>query len=253
VIETQQVMSRYSDWRHRIWNFNVANRDAWVALQAKAIPPGWRVLDVGAGAGRYRNLFSHCQYKAHDFGQEPGTIGVYTTLDYESDIVDIPVPDGSFDAILCTEVLEHVPEPIRAVNEMGRIIRPGGKLILTAPLASLLHQEPFHFYSGYSPHWYRKFLPEAGFVVSAIEPNQGFFSWYGQETVRLHAYLNPKQTLRFGALRWFWLTALWALTLPLAQLFPFIGAELDALGVEQIATVGYHVIARKRDDGGVDV
>jgi SAM-dependent methyltransferase len=240
-------MGRVSEWRNRLWNFNVANRDGWVAAHAAATPPGSRVLDVGAGAGRYRSLFAHCEYRTHDFGREPATIGNYTELDYESDITEIPVPDASFDVILCTEVLEHVPEPIKAVHELARILKPGGKLLMTAPLASLLHQEPFHFYGGYTPHWYRRFLPEAGFVVSAIEPNRGFFSWYGQETVRYRHYLNPKRTFRFGPWRWLWMTALWALMFPLSQLFPFIGPTLDALGIEQIATVGYHVVARKQN------
>lgn len=71
--------------------------------------------------------------------------------------------DASFDVVLCTEVLEHEPEPIRAVHEFARIVRPGGKLLLTAPLGSGLHQDPFHFYGGYTPYWYRRFLTEAGF------------------------------------------------------------------------------------------
>lgn len=238
-------MSRYSEWRNRIWNFNIANRDAWVAGHAATILAGAHVLDVGAGPGRYRQLFAHCDYRTHDFGQEPATIGNYTKLDYESDITEIPVPDASFDVILCTEVLEHVPEPIKAIREIARILKPGGKLLMTAPLASLLHQEPYHFYGGYTPHWYRRFLPEAGLHVSTIEPNLGFFSLYGQETVRYREYLKPTRTFRFGPVKWLWMTALWLLMLPLSQLFPFVGMALDRVGIEQIATVGYHVAAEK--------
>src|SRR5262245_38292614 len=122
--------------------FNQLNRDRWVAAQAALMSPGLRVLDVGAGTGRYRSLFSHCDYWAHDFGQEPSTIGKYTALDYESDITSLPVQDGSFDVVLCSEVLEHVPEPIQAVKELARILKPDGKLLLTAPLGAFLHQEP---------------------------------------------------------------------------------------------------------------
>src|SRR5205085_8026424 len=94
-------------WRHHVWGFNIFNRREWVAAQAKKLPAGSRVLDVGAGPGQYRELFEHCEYKTQDFGQEPGTIGRYTKLDYESDITAIPVDSASFDAILCTEVIEH--------------------------------------------------------------------------------------------------------------------------------------------------
>lgn len=225
--------------------FNESERDSWVATQAALTPAGLRVLDVGAGAGRYRSLFSHCEYRAHDFGQEPGTIGRYTSLDYESDITAISVPDNSFDVILCTEVLEHVPEPIRAVQEMARILKPNGKLLLTAPLGSFLHQEPYHFYGGYTPHWYRKFLPEVGLDVVSIEPNRGFFSWFGQEAQRFSALIEPRRTLN-TAWRWPGLTLLWLVTLPFCRLlFPLVGGGLDRLKLEQIATVGYHVVAVK--------
>jgi ubiquinone/menaquinone biosynthesis C-methylase UbiE len=108
------------------------------ALQAAAAAPGARVLDVGAGRGRYRDLFLHCEYKAQNFGQEPSSVGHDTALDYESHITAIPVPDASFDVVLGTEVLEHVPEPIPAVQEMSRILRPGGMLIVKALLGRAL-------------------------------------------------------------------------------------------------------------------
>jgi len=226
--------------------FNQTTRDRWVATHAKNIPTGLRVLDVGSGRGRYRSLFSHCEFRAHDFGLESGTIGKYTPLDYESDITAIPVPDASFDVILCTEVLEHVPEPIRAVQEIARILKRGGKLLLTAPLGSFLHQEPYHFYGGYTPHFYRKFLPEAGLDVVSIEPNRGFFSWLGQEAVRFSTLIDPRRTLNTG---WLWplLLLLWLVTLPFCRLlFPLVGGVLDELGLERMATVGYHVVAVKR-------
>jgi ubiquinone/menaquinone biosynthesis C-methylase UbiE len=214
-------------------------------MQAAAVPAGSRVLDVGAGKGRYRSLFAHCDYKTQDFGQEPGTIGRYTALDYESDITAIPVPDGSFDVVLCTEVLEHVPEPVQAVQEMARILKPGGRLLLTAPLGAFLHQEPYHFYGGYTPHWYRRFLPQTGFELVSLERNQGFFSWFGQESRRFHALLDPRRTRRTGW-RWPWLTLLWVVTLPLCRwLLPLLGPGLDRLALETAATVGYHIAATK--------
>jgi SAM-dependent methyltransferase len=239
------AMGRLATWRSSIWNFNVARRDAWVAELAKGVPAGSRVLDVGAGSGRYRESFAHCEYRTQDFGQEPATIGRYTKLDYESDITAIPVPDGSFDVILCTEVLEHVPEPVKAIREIARILKPGGRLFMTAPLGSWLHQEPYHYYGGYSPYWYRRFLPEAGLRVDTVGSNLGFFSLYGQETIRYREYVNPLRTWRFGPVRWLGLTLLWLMLFPLSQLMPLLGPGLDALGIENIATVGYHVTATK--------
>ena len=237
------------NWYHRVYGFNTYNRLEWVAKHAARIADGLRILDVGAGSGQYRPLFDHCDYRAHDFGQIPETIGKYTTLDYESDITEIPVPDNSFDVVLCTEVLEHVTEPIKAVHELARILRPGGWLLLTAPLGSFLHQEPYHFYGGYTPHWYHKFLGEAGFSIESIEPNQGFFSLFGQEAQRFRRYLRPRATWHLDLRRWSFLTLLWMTAGLISWLLPPICLWLDTLGLEtaNYATVGYHVMGIKKN------
>ena len=160
----------------RLLNFNQVDRDRWVRQQAQRLRPGSRVLDVGAGSSPYRDAFAHCEYWTQDFTQlQPDQLrhGGYGAIDYVCDATAIPVADASFDAVLCTEMLEHVPEPIRVVRELARILKPGGSLILTAPLGSGLHQEPFHFYGGYTPYWYQRFLPEAGFDRIQIESNAG--------------------------------------------------------------------------------
>src|SRR5487761_1297823 len=118
-----------------LFNFNQVGRDRWVAAQASALPAGTKILDVGAGSCRYRPLFAHCDYKTQDFKQlSTGDVGGagYGKIDFICDVLNIPAPNASFDAILCTEVLEHVPEPIRLVKELARLLRLGGKLILTA-------------------------------------------------------------------------------------------------------------------------
>ena len=224
-----------------IHDFNQLERDRWVAEQAGKIPAGARVLDVGAGTCPYRRLFAHCDYRTHDFmkygGVKLGGTAEYGAIDYVSEIDAIPVPDEAFDAVLCTEVIEHVPEPIRALNELARILKPGGTLLLTAPLGSGLHQLPYHFYGGFTPEWYRCFGPRTGLEVVELRPNGGFFRLLAQECVRvagtfpLHRHLHgarPESVHR-----------LFSESLP-RYLF---GLEENCF-IDQF-TVGYHVELRK--------
>jgi SAM-dependent methyltransferase len=239
-------MTAFQRWRNRVFGFNSFNRDEWVARMAASLPPGARILDAGAGPGPYRHLFAHCDYRTQDFGQTPATLGRYTKLDYECDITAIPVPDGTFDAVLCTEVLEHVPEPVKAVRELARVLRPGGRLFMTAPLGAFLHQEPYHFYGGYTPYFYRKFLPEAGLEIETLERNEGFFSLFGQEALRYVELLGEPAVKRMPlAARGFAFVLRWMMK-PLARLFAVAGNVFDRHGIEQMATIGYHVVAVKR-------
>ncbi|MFA6175946.1 MAG: glycosyltransferase, partial [Phycisphaerae bacterium] len=185
-----------------IHDFNQLARDRWVQAKAQSVPAGARVLDVGAGTCLYRELFAHCDYKTHDFAQYEGVkhgggTG-YGHIDYVSDILAIPVPDASFDVILCTEVLEHVPEPIKVLEEIARILRPGGRAFVTAPLGSHLHQLPFHFYGGYTPEWYKRFGAACGLNPIEITPNGGFFKHLAQECARA-AYMYSQQTDLHGS------------------------------------------------------
>jgi glycosyltransferase involved in cell wall biosynthesis/predicted SAM-dependent methyltransferase len=230
-------------------NFNAWSRDKWVAQQAATVPAGARVLDVGAGTAPYRALFSHCVYETHDFAQyknyQDGSEGSYAPLNYVSDVCKIPVPDKSFDVILCTEVLEHVPYPIDALAEMCRIVKLGGTLFITAPLGSGLHQQPYHFYGGYTDNWYRKFLTEFGCEAISIEPNHGFFAHLAQECARfswtydqhkqLHGAYGPELSDLMGNV--------------LARYF----YELDAKAFIREFTIGFHVVARRVSNGPVRV
>ena len=94
-------------------------------------------------------------------------------IKYVSDITSIPLADGCLDAILCTEVIEHVTDPMAVLAEFSRLLKPGGRLLLTAPLLSALHMEPFHYYGGYTHYWYRHWLPLRGFSVDKIAPIGG--------------------------------------------------------------------------------
>ena len=228
--------------------FNQVLRDRWVAEQAHLLPEGTHILDVGAGSCPYRDFFAHCKYKSQDFFSLRGeqlSHGRYGVIDYISDATAIPVPDRSLDAVLCTEMLEHVPEPVKVINEFARILRPNGKLMLTAPLGSGIHQEPYHFYGGFTPYWYERFLGEAGFVNIHVEPNGGFFRHYSQESLR---FLYMTRPLALNIPRWITLlgTPLWLfIALPVCVMCAVLCAWLDHYDRECRFTIGYHVTATR--------
>jgi ubiquinone/menaquinone biosynthesis C-methylase UbiE len=229
------------------WRWNQYERDVWIEKTVKErVAPGDRVLDVGAGSCPFASLFEKCDYKTHDFKQlQPhqlyGRKG-YGAIDYVSDISAIPAADASFDVILCTEVIEHVPEPLLAVKEMGRLAADGGLLILTAPLGSGLHQVPFHYYGGYTPWWYERALGDAGFENIKVVPSRRFFSFYSQEGLRFLQRLAPWRSLRN-----LWAFPVWLAVLPFCGiLLPLCAPLLDRLDDVQDFTIGYFVTARRR-------
>lgn len=234
--------------RSGLYAFNTVNRDAWVAEQARQLPPGSVVLDVGAGSCPYRDLFAHCVYKTQDFAtlhSQQLRGGSYGPIDYVGDAAEIPVPDDSFDAVLCTEVLEHHAQPMELVNELGRILKPGGRLLLSAPLGSGIHQEPYHYYGGFTPYWYRAFLPKAGLGDITVSANAGSFKFFAQEAIRFLRMSRPfGPTLPVGSsLVW---APFWVLLFPvLGLVVPVACHLLDRFDEERRFTVGYHVTAVK--------
>jgi SAM-dependent methyltransferase len=169
-------------------------RLAWVKQALGSIKPGARILDAGAGEQRFRPFCAHLRHVAQDFAQYDGVgdgLGLQTGtwnqdgLDIISDIIRVPEPDGSFDAILCTEVLEHHPAPILALREFARLLAPGGQLLLTAPFCCLTHFAPHFYYTGFSRYFYETHLTELGFKVDELTANGNYFEYLAQELWRL--------------------------------------------------------------------
>lgn len=173
-------------------NINEANRQAWLAKTLGALPAGARLLDAGAGELKNRVHCQHLEYRSQDFCQyKGGGSGLSSKhwdtsqIDIVCDITSIPEPDASFDAILCSEVLEHVPEPTHALDEFQRLLKPGGQLILTAPFGSNVHMAPYHFCSGFSRYWYEHHLPQRGFIITELTANGDWYALLRQEISRL--------------------------------------------------------------------
>jgi len=137
-----------------------------------------RVLDIGSGpnGGRYKNLFSASDYVTLDINP-----------DYNPDIVGsaekIPEQDSSFDSIVCFQVLDDLKDPLKAVKEMHRILKPGGYGLISVPQSNELHDEP-HDYWRFTKYGIGALLSEAGLEVVKILPRGGFLTLKSQMTIR---------------------------------------------------------------------
>jgi SAM-dependent methyltransferase len=170
---------------------NQVARDKFVISALKEIPAGKVLLDAGSGSQGYRKYCNHLDYKTQDFKQfsvdeMPSFAGNkekyhYGKMDYIGNIWDIAEKDETFDVILCTEVFEHIPYPIETIKEFHRLLKIGGKLILTAPSNSPRHMDPYYFYTGFSNRWYETILTKNRFKINQINQYGDYYSWMRRE------------------------------------------------------------------------
>lgn len=208
--------------RRYVYSFEALIEDSVEALAAR-LPDGARVLDAGAGEGQYSAHFRRQRYTGVDLGI--GDAGWnYQGLDALADLCALPFASGTFDAALNIVTLEHLRQPGRAIQEMARVLKPGGALLLVAPLEWEVHQAP-HDYYRYTRHGLDYLLREAGLEVQEMTAAGGLFR------------LLSRRLLNAGQL------APWLLPLfgPLALILPL----LDGLDRRRDFTLGYRCIAHK--------
>ncbi len=135
------------------------------------------VLDVGCGTMPYRSVLDQkvTRYDSLDLkAQVPG-------VTYEADVQDMRVvPDAAYDSVICLEVLEHVPDPFRALAEIRRILRPGGVLVLSVPHLSRIHEAPQDFYR-FTNYGLAAMFQRSGFEVVRIERRGGLMSFLAHQ------------------------------------------------------------------------
>lgn len=191
-----------------------------------------KLLDIGSGRSRrYDALFRH--------------VSSYRTLDrdasWKPDLIgsaeNIPLPNASVESILCTQVLEHVPHPAKAVIEMFRVLSKGGSCLLTVPQENELHEEP-HDYFRYTKYGLQALLEEAGFTIEAMDPRGGYHAMMMQ--IRIRHLVN---TWKPYERRW----AMWILA-PLTLLLTKYALWRDRFchhPAAKLHTIGWCVLAKK--------
>jgi SAM-dependent methyltransferase len=189
-----------------------------------------RTLDIGAQNGPYAVHFP--RRIALDI--KPG-IGVQIIGDAQA----LGIGDASFEVVLCTEVLEHLPEPQRAIDEIFRVLVPGGQLLLTTRFLFPIHDAP-HDYFRFTKYGLRHLLRQFEILELQEETDA-----VGTLAVLLQRLGMQAETLHRQPFR-----AIWLLSAQAVRPFSFLitGEYGDSRRLQRehgIMTSGYHVRCRK--------
>ena len=210
-----------------VMHFEAAIEDA-VGDFAKQLPRGVRVLDAGAGETAHKHYFAAQRYCGLDLGIGDQAWD-YSQLDVLGNLETLPFPDATFEAAINIVTLEHVLHPDRVICELGRVLAPGGRFLLVAPLQWEEHQQP-HDYGRFTRFALDRLLRQAGFTEISIQPVGGIFRLISRRLLNaLQFFPGP---LMLVAAVFF---APPALVLPL----------LDPLDKDRSFTLGYICSARK--------
>jgi len=136
------------------------------------------VLDLGCGRKPYKSRLGADVRRWIGVDYETTPSG-RSRADVFGSAMAVPVASSSVDVILCTQVLEHVPQPSALFCEVFRILKPGGVLVLTAPQTNPLHEEP-HDYHRFTCHGLAWLATHAGFEQLSMRALGGAIATLGQ-------------------------------------------------------------------------
>jgi ubiquinone/menaquinone biosynthesis C-methylase UbiE len=109
-----------------------------------AAKPGARILEVGCGGGHVLRLFPQAQLTGVDVSgrmldKARRNLAGYSLRLFKGELHELNLPAASFDAVVCTEVLEHTVDPSRVLAGIARLLRPAGRAVVTFPNDRLIH------------------------------------------------------------------------------------------------------------------
>lgn len=196
----------------------------WLAHElgqfAASLPPGSRVLDAGSGDQRYKRLFAAHLYESADFEQ---VNKLYAKSTYVCDLASIPVADATYDAIVFTQVMEHLKDPSLVLRELHRVAKDGCQLFYSAPLCAEEHEIPYDFYR-YTQFGIRHLFTQAGFQVEEIRWLEGFAATASYHLRRIHRGI-PRSPAALGGGFHAWAVVL--LSFPLKPMLQLLTRSLE--------------------------
>jgi ubiquinone/menaquinone biosynthesis C-methylase UbiE len=195
-----------------------------------------KLLDIGCGNKPYLKwqLEQNCEVTGCDIEQSSERV-----VDIICPATNIPLPDNSFDTIFSSQVLEHVADHGTMLNECYRLLKPGGHLILSAPMFWEHHEEPYDFFR-FTKYGFKFLLESRGFKIENLQPSGGKWALLGQ--IKLSNY-NSFFKKRKGLLSNFFQLIYFAL--PIRFINNLIYRWLDKMDPDDSATLNYVVVASK--------
>ncbi len=202
------------------------------------------ILDAGAGQAPFARHFSRHFYVALDSGVGDSSWD-YSRVHIRGDVASLPLSSDSVDRVVHTQVLEHVLFPHLVLGEIYRVLKPGGRLYLTAPQGWPEHQQP-HDYFRFTRYSLRSLLESAGFEAISIDPLGGYFHYLGHRLTYVAKVLFQERKDLTRAL----LFPLELLTLVVfCVLSPIACYYLDRLDRKKEFTLIYRCVAVKGSSG----
>lgn len=221
----------------------LANVYARRALHEAAEAVHGILIDVGCGLRPYERLFKGLvrvhvgvDWPAAETNAKPHVFG---------DALRMPFADSSVDTILATEVMEHLSDPDKFLEEAARILRPAGTLVLSVPFLEPLHEQPRDYYR-FTPYGIRVVMERHGLAVVKMWTKGGWWSVVVGSfvTKSLYDWANPEHQRARERDRW-WLLPM---VLPVCALAQLAAYGLDRIASSQKYALGYVVLARHKAD-----
>lgn len=136
------------------------------------------VLDVGCGLKPYQRFFSVKRYIGIDI-EGGGHDDNAKIVDAFFDGKNIPYSSSHFDAVICTQVLEHAEDPVALLEECFRVLRKDGVILISMPFMYPEHEIPYD-YQRYTQFQHTKLLTRIGFSHISVRKTTGFFGTFAQ-------------------------------------------------------------------------
>lgn len=170
-----RTINNWTGWRRKNYDYFMK--------KLEGINKSSVILDIGAGTSPFSALFEPFTTFKVDF--EP-----YRGIDFLTDLnKPLPVANSSFDIVIMSNLLEHIPEPLILLKECHRILKPDGKLIMTVPFLIKVHQAPYDFLR-YTEFMLKRLISQAGFQKAEVEKIGNIVDVHSQVSSSLYKYLR---------------------------------------------------------------